>query len=541
MRSPISIIVLLVTCSSVFSQNLEWSYKFGGSYEDMCYDVEIDSLRSIYLTGGICNSVNFNLQGGSEILTAEGSDQSDIFVVVYDANMVLKKAFVLNGNSWDYATDIEIDRDNNIYISGFYSGTIDFNPSQEVFNLTSTESKYFVAKYDSIGNFKWAKNISRKKDNWGPSRSILHSDINSNIYLSTPDTLFKLDLNGDVLWPLHTNGFAVFDEKSNFYTLSNSLTPWDSEMYSSLNLIKMDTSGNVLFDKEIISNSSNSVNGFITFDKSGKLLINGDYWGETTFNGKNENIVLHNDEMICCMPGTSNEYPGTHEYFTKFDTTGNVIWAYDFGSNNPNPYLIETTIDGTIYSLGFLNFSSDFDHTDNIALLTNSGYGNYIAKYDSSCNFLAATEFMGGSYNDFIGEFKILNDFSAYITGHFFNTIDLDLSESVYTLYTNPPEDNFIAKYSEFDIEDFTSTNDYQIDYKPGIKLYPNPSNNHIYINNSDLPIDNISLLNINGQTQLELSEYDGSSIDISHLTKGLYIVQMKIKDKIVFKKLIKE
>lgn len=54
---------------SLLSQNLEWAHRIGGSYEDNCFDMAIDSLDNIYLTGGICNSVNFNLNGGSDIIS----------------------------------------------------------------------------------------------------------------------------------------------------------------------------------------------------------------------------------------------------------------------------------------------------------------------------------------------------------------------------------------------------------------------------------------------------------------------------------------
>jgi hypothetical protein len=546
MKQIIYIVFILLTIN-VNSQSLDWGYKIGGTYEDNCYDIAIDSADNVYLTGGICNTVNFDLHGGSMNRTAEGTDNSNIFVTVYNANMELKTAFVLNSNSWNYATDIEVDRERNIYISGFYSGTVDFNPAADSFKLTSSEPHFFAAKYDSIGNFKWANNISKKKDNVGPIRSTLRSDINSNIYISTPDTLCKVDPNGNILWSLHTNGFAVYDEKSNFYILSNSLTPWESETYSSLDLIKIDTSGNVIFDKEIISNSSNYVNGFINFDKSGNLLINGDYWG-TTILGNSKQISLSNERMECCPIGPGQgcaDCPSTNEYFAKFDTTGNVIWAFDFGENGPNPYIIETSIDGTIYSLGFVNFSADFDHTEHIANLTNSGYGNYVAKYDSSCNFIAATEFLGGSYNDFIGNFILMNDFKAYMCGKFMNFIDIDLTSSEFELssYINnnwSGEDIFIAKYSDFDIQNFTTNSIKNFIDFPKLRVYPNPSTNYINIENS-VAINRISIQNISGQIQLIIDEYNGNPIDITQLKSGLYIMRFELYEKIITQKLIKE
>lgn len=541
MKVKFLIPLILFIASMNFAQSLDWSYKFGGSYEDECYDMEIDSSQNIYLTGGVCNSVNFDLKGGSEVRTANGTDQSDIFVAIYDPDMDLKKAFILNGSSWDYATDIEIDKERSVYISGFYSGTVDFNPSQETYTLTSSESLFFVAKYDSIGNFKWVKNISKKKDNWGPYRSVLFSDGNSTIYLSTPDTLCKIDSGGNIQWSFQTNGLAVYDRNSSFYILSNSLNPWDDNLYNSLRLIKIDTSGTLIFDKEIISNTSDMVNGFLTYDNSGKLLINGDYWGTNTFNGPERQISITNSKMSWCGHGDNTwDCPSTREYFAKFDTSGSVLWAYDFGDSSPNPYIIETTKSGIIYTLGFLNFSADFDPTSAVAQLSNSGYGNYIAKYDSSCSFLAAVEFMGGSYNDFLGGFKLVNESDAYICGHFFNDINLELNGNISSLYAPPPEDIFVAKYTNFDLRSFQIDNLDYLAEEPIIHIYPNPADEYIIIEHNMFPIERIVIQDLMGRNRISMDSYAGNPIYIGQLSAGVYLVRIKSDNAIIERKIVK-
>jgi hypothetical protein len=72
-------------------------------------------------------------------------------------------AIVLNGTSWDYATDLEIDDSNNIYISGFYFEKIDFDPSQEEYSLSAPEPMYFIAKYDSSFVLNGRKTFRRKR------------------------------------------------------------------------------------------------------------------------------------------------------------------------------------------------------------------------------------------------------------------------------------------------------------------------------------------------------------------------------------------
>src|SRR5574338_558292 len=53
-----------------------------------------------------------------------------------------------------------VDAFDNIYITGSYSGTVDFDPGARVYNLTSVDSlDLFFAKYDASGNLIWAKSI----------------------------------------------------------------------------------------------------------------------------------------------------------------------------------------------------------------------------------------------------------------------------------------------------------------------------------------------------------------------------------------------
>lgn len=51
-----------------------------------------------------------------------------------------------------------IDLQGNLFVIGEFSNTVDFNPSLNVFNLTSNGAKdIYIQKLDSNGNFLWAK------------------------------------------------------------------------------------------------------------------------------------------------------------------------------------------------------------------------------------------------------------------------------------------------------------------------------------------------------------------------------------------------
>ncbi|MBI4645310.1 MAG: SBBP repeat-containing protein, partial [Bacteroidia bacterium] len=60
----------------------------------------------------------------------------------------------------DYGNSIAVDDTGNVYITGDFQSTADFNPGTGIANLTPVGYKdIFIAKYAPNGNSLWAKNI----------------------------------------------------------------------------------------------------------------------------------------------------------------------------------------------------------------------------------------------------------------------------------------------------------------------------------------------------------------------------------------------
>src|ERR1041385_600638 len=67
----------------------------------------------------------------------------------------------LGGSNSDFANGVKVDASGNVYSTGYFSGTADFDPGAGVFNITSYggPQDIFVSKLDANGNFVWAKRI----------------------------------------------------------------------------------------------------------------------------------------------------------------------------------------------------------------------------------------------------------------------------------------------------------------------------------------------------------------------------------------------
>ena len=82
----------------------------------------------------------------------------------YNSTGVLQFSKVLLSGSSAAGTDLGIrgivtDNTGNIYITGTFNSTFDFDPNVGTYNLSTTTGKTFLAKYDNTGGLLWAKNF----------------------------------------------------------------------------------------------------------------------------------------------------------------------------------------------------------------------------------------------------------------------------------------------------------------------------------------------------------------------------------------------
>ena len=84
------------------------------------------------------------------------------------------------GNANIYA--IAIASSGNVYVTGEFDGTVDFDPSSNTVNLTSNGSDdLFIQKLDPIGNLIWVKSIGGINSENGVH---IHLDASENVHVT---------------------------------------------------------------------------------------------------------------------------------------------------------------------------------------------------------------------------------------------------------------------------------------------------------------------------------------------------------------------
>ncbi len=142
--------VFNVTCSSGYydifilklnaSGNFVWAKGFGGSAflgGDSGNSIVLDNQGYLYTTGSYVGAGDFNPGVGELILTPVGF--VDMFISKFDTagNFIYAKTFGSIPNGFTTGQSLIADASGNVFCTGYFQNTTDFNPGSGVFNLVS--------------------------------------------------------------------------------------------------------------------------------------------------------------------------------------------------------------------------------------------------------------------------------------------------------------------------------------------------------------------------------------------------------------------
>jgi hypothetical protein len=390
-----------------------WAKSMGGSGSDTGYAVTADAAGNSYTTGHFLNTVDFDPGAGISNFTAAGG--SDIFILKLDISGNFVWAKQISGADDEKGYSIALDASGNIFVTGSFEGTVDFDPGAANFNLMSSgDNDIFILKLDNSGNFIWAGNIGSTYLDVGYGIAI--DQTTGNVYVSGA-----------------FSGSVDFDPGSGSTGLGSS---GGKDAF----VLKLDNAGNFIWARGLGSPTGQDFSYAIAFDPSG----NGSIYSTGIFHGPADF-----DPSVGGFYITSYGIDGD-VFISKLDTAGIFVWAKAFsgsGSFYDNSFGLSMKVDANsnIYTTGNFEGTVDFDPGTGVYNLTSPGTDYFISKLNSNGDFLwAKASDEGSAWGKSI---TVISDGNGqvYVTGYFENTVDFDPGAAVFDL-TAVSQSIFLSK-----------------------------------------------------------------------------------------------
>ena len=537
-------ILLIVVFLHSYSQHWQWAVKDGSqSSDDAAISVCQDSEGNIYVTGIVLyptayfQTDTFQVNGFNDIFLAKyDANGNEIWVKVFGGPFTPSESDV----KFEYPSEITFNSTtNSVYLTGYFIGSC----SIDTFVLEANgydDRQIFLAKFDLNGNCIWAKGAGSSGDDYGlavttlPLGSIFITGTTANIAtfdsITIPKGSFlaKYDDDGNCLWAKNifinaSDSDGTGGLPNNLKIFNNNLiiagqksgdsTYIDTVLITGVSpniLAKLDTSGNLKWATRI---GLNSLFGDLTVDRNGNSYFSALFFYYSIFEGDT-------------IYGNSS----SNFYFVKYDKNGNLKWVkkiYSTGDARLRGCSVDSN--GTIYLSGYFS-DSLFIGTYNIKA-TDTISDFFVAAFDSNGTCIGVAH--SGQAEAY--DVSATSDGQCYVVGNFRNT--LNFGDNV-TLQTND-EDIFIAKIDK--VEGVIKNPLVKMPDNGQIIIYPNPANSTVTIRCSkDLTGSSLEILDINGRTVKQTTIHKTlSTINISHLTKGVYFVKISSKQGVEVKKIV--
>ena len=412
------------------SQTMSGSSSYGGSGNDQG-NALVEVRGFLYSTGTFEGNASFgDTTNPSLNLTSNGG--KDIYISKVDpsyGNILWVKGIggPLNDQGLSITGFDMPPGGNDLYITGTFEGTVDFDPGIGVANLTSAGgSDIFILNLDLNGNFQWVKRL------WGTANSQASS--------------ITLTSNSSGVTNIYITGF--FEGKVDFNP--NATTYYlTSAGRSDIFVLNLTVAGNFVWAKRIGGPGSDVAYSVGNHGSANSFIhITGTFESTVDFNPA---------AAVANLTADSNG----DTFILKLSTAGGFLWSKKLGGmttpigSSGGPRFIfnkcDTSSTQGTYIVGSFEGREDFDpHLTNVLKLTSLGGRDvFLAKLSSTGTLIWAKSF-GGFGNDQGQAISFGEDClypAIYATGSFEDKVDFNPSQNITNLTSIGSTDIFVTKF----------------------------------------------------------------------------------------------
>ena len=382
-----------------------------------------------------------------------------------------------------FISGISIDRDDNIYISGYIEHEKDMY-------VRNNDSTYFRNIFLDTNNLSHKLEIEPGAGYVG--------------------FMIKYDTSGNVLWENQLHGYTQFAGNEN----NPYIAGFGSQFYNSaIN----EENNSIYVIAEGYAGLGMDVDSYLIFNDTTTLTSSG-----------NSMFIRYNKE--------TGEYLSHGLASTSF-MTGSVI-SYGFGT----VYL--SSKNNQVFALTIYN--RDLIGVDTVFVPVNGYYGDGVAlmRWKEDGELIDAINLPTNSTRDYLAPRGAIinNEGNLFLFGSFGS----EMTFGNITIGAEEQSQVFMAKYSDPSFnQPYTGVglNNIEIKEKNKITVYPNPTKGDVYITTQGEKINSFLLYNINGQLILksEKLKTTNEKINLSAFSKGVYIIKIITNKNVYSRKVVKQ
>ncbi|MEM6805907.1 MAG: hypothetical protein AAF696_31210, partial [Bacteroidota bacterium] len=387
----------------------------------------IDPSGKIYICGYF--SGNLDLDPGADSFLVTSVDRNtDIFVLILDANGNFHQGFSLAGGGEDRSHIITTDEDGNVYLGGSFSFDLDFDPdTSSAYILNATyhgENELFILKLDPNLDFQWVRYMRYIGSDFYNSSTPIALEIapSGNIYtlarfsgridvdpgsavvqLQTQRSInntyiHKMDRGGNFVWAKQVNSIRsiwasemIIDSAENITHTGDfdfevqldpmGMIPPISTAHRSAYIQRLDSNGVYVWGNALVGTNNPEVRphvGGLSSDAKGNLYVSGSFTGTIDFDLGLGQFNLTAGPLFASRA----------TFISKYRPDGNFVWAQRLDETiaTGNKSLVVDK-EGNIYHSNLLPNSADFDPGPGLFELSSIGRPDmFTFKWNQSCN-----------------------------------------------------------------------------------------------------------------------------------------------------------
>lgn len=425
-----------------------------------------------------------------------------------DASNPLHSGFNLGIN------DIELDLDNNVYITGPVSGKWDVNPNPlDTFYIPDYHwgQDGYLLKLSSSGNFVWCKVFGTSGQYHPDNAHMIKRGLDNDLYFgcSYLDSII-INVGGQDVLLNHPPG--VWGDDMDYF------------------MAKMDTSGQFEWVTRIVGYGGQWIKE-IEVDENGEIYACGSFIGSITM------YPFVPGTYTYSLPNNSLQNPTPDGFVIKYTSNGDPIWGKVIQSiytdsfeeielDDKNVYLGGYSGDSVYVGeqfMGYLELEGVYNDQSRgtILQISKDGETGWMQRFESKGTAKLQDIVVDGNELFSSGSFSYETDFDLSVEGHEYLITEAEFKVNAFL-------HKMIFTADTFGLVDYT--------------IYPNPFNDLVQLYAKEYENTQVTIFDVQGRLIRELKlESKITSIDLSNGASGVYLVLIESGEKSEVIRVVKE